>query len=70
MRGGPPERDRRGIPLRSVIPNAITAFALCSGLTGIRFAISGDWDRALMFIGFALAEALALFGFVLFFIVK
>jgi CDP-diacylglycerol--serine O-phosphatidyltransferase len=53
VRGGPPERDRRGIPLRSVIPNAITAFALCSGLTGIRFAMSGDWDRALMFIGFA-----------------
>jgi CDP-diacylglycerol--serine O-phosphatidyltransferase len=48
-----PDRDRRGIPLRAVIPNAITAFALCSGLTGIRFAMSGDWDRALMFIGFA-----------------
>ena len=53
MRGGPPERDRRGIPLRSVIPNAITALALCAGLTGIRFAMSADWDRALMFIGFA-----------------
>jgi CDP-diacylglycerol--serine O-phosphatidyltransferase len=53
MRGGPPERDRRGIPLRAIIPNAITAFALCSGLTGIRFAMSADWDRALMFIGFA-----------------
>ena len=48
-----PERDRRGIPLRAVVPNAITALALCSGLTGIRFAISADWDRALMFIGFA-----------------
>jgi CDP-diacylglycerol--serine O-phosphatidyltransferase len=53
VRGGPPERDRRGIPLRAVIPNAITAFALCAGLTGIRFAMSADWDRALMFIGFA-----------------
>jgi len=53
VRAGPPERDRRGIPLRSVIPNAITALALCAGLTGIRFAMSADWDRALMFIGFA-----------------
>jgi CDP-diacylglycerol--serine O-phosphatidyltransferase len=48
-----PERDRRGIPLRAVIPNAITALALCAGLTGIRFAMSADWERALMFIGFA-----------------
>ncbi|MBV8909004.1 MAG: CDP-alcohol phosphatidyltransferase family protein, partial [Sphingomonas sp.] len=45
-----PERDRRGIPLRAVIPNAITAFALCSGLTGIRFGMSEDWDKALIFI--------------------
>ena len=49
----PPDRDRRGIPLRAVVPNAVTALALCSGLSGIRFAISGEWDRALMFIGFA-----------------
>ena len=27
---------RRGIPLRAVAPNAVTALALCSGLTGIR----------------------------------
>ena len=37
---------RRGIPLRALAPNAITALALCFGLTGIRFAIGGDWDRA------------------------
>ena len=37
---------RRGIPLRAVVPNAITALALCSGLTGIRFAISSEWDKA------------------------
>lgn len=49
----PPERDRRGIPLRAVIPNAVTALALCSGLTGIRFGISGDWDKAVMFVAFA-----------------
>jgi CDP-diacylglycerol--serine O-phosphatidyltransferase len=33
-----------------VIPNAVTALALCSGLSGIRFAITGEWDKALMFI--------------------
>lgn len=50
---GPIGRERPGIPLRAVIPNAVTALALCAGLTGIRFGISADWDKALMFIGFA-----------------
>jgi CDP-diacylglycerol---serine O-phosphatidyltransferase len=43
----PPQRERRGIPLRAVVPNAVTALALCSGLTAIRFAIGADWDKAL-----------------------
>jgi CDP-diacylglycerol--serine O-phosphatidyltransferase len=48
-----------GLTLRAVLPNAITAAALCSGLTGIRFAISaasgqeGDWQKALLAIVFA-----------------
>ncbi len=49
----PPEPVRtkpRGLSLRSVIPNAITAAALCSGLTGIRFAIEGDWEKTLFAI--------------------
>lgn len=41
--------------MRAVAPNAVTALALCFGLTGIRFAISaagadphpGDWERAI-----------------------
>ncbi|MBA3897735.1 MAG: phosphatidylcholine/phosphatidylserine synthase [Sphingomonadaceae bacterium] len=37
---------RRGIPLRTVAPNAVTALALCSGLTGVRFAIGGNWEVA------------------------
>ena len=49
----PRERDRPGIPLRAVVPNAVTALALCSGLSGIRFAITGEWDKALMFVGIA-----------------
>jgi CDP-diacylglycerol--serine O-phosphatidyltransferase len=40
----------RGLALRSVLPNAITAAALCSGLTGIRFAIVDDWEKALFAI--------------------
>jgi CDP-diacylglycerol--serine O-phosphatidyltransferase len=28
------------------MPNAVTALALCFGLTGIRFAITGEWDKA------------------------
>jgi CDP-diacylglycerol--serine O-phosphatidyltransferase len=47
----PPERDRHGIPLRAVIPNAVTALALCSGLTAIRFGMSAEWDKAVMFVG-------------------
>src|SRR5690606_9274813 len=39
-----------GLTLRAVLPNAITAAALCSGLTGIRFAIEGDWGRAVFAI--------------------
>lgn len=46
MRGERRAVPRRGIPLRAVVPNAVTALALCVGLTGVRFAIAGDWERA------------------------
>jgi CDP-diacylglycerol--serine O-phosphatidyltransferase len=42
--------ERRGIPLRAVVPNAVTALALCSGLTAIRFAIAGQWESAVFAI--------------------
>lgn len=45
-----PIRQPRGLPLRAIAPNAVTALALCSGLTGIRFAISGDWQLAVTMI--------------------
>lgn len=35
-----------GLTLRAMVPNAITAAALCAGLTGIRFAITGDFRMA------------------------
>ncbi len=31
-----------------MLPNAITAAALCSGLTGISFAVEGQWDYAVL----------------------
>ena len=37
----------RGIPFRAMIPNAITALALCLGLTGVSLAIGGEWEKAL-----------------------
>lgn len=43
-------RAHRGLPggltLRALAPNAITSAALCSGLTGIRFATDGQWHMA------------------------
>ena len=43
-------RQRNGIPLRAVLPNAVTALALCSGLTAVRFAIAAEWERAVLMI--------------------
>jgi CDP-diacylglycerol--serine O-phosphatidyltransferase len=37
---------RRGLPLRAIPPNATTALALCFGLSGVRFAISAEWEKA------------------------
>jgi CDP-diacylglycerol--serine O-phosphatidyltransferase len=45
-----PAKAGRGLTLRAVLPNAITAAALCSGLTGIRFGINGDWQMAVFAI--------------------
>lgn len=39
-----------GLPLRAVAPNAVTALALCSGLSGIRFAMSGQWELAVAMV--------------------
>lgn len=59
MRAPLRQRSQRGLPLRAVAPNAVTALALCFGLTGIRYAISassglpgtaGDWETAVTMI--------------------
>lgn len=51
-RRGHPRLSRpvRGLPLRAVAPNAITALALCAGLSGVRFAVMGEWERAVAMI--------------------
>lgn len=36
------------LTLRAMLPNAVTAAALCAGLTGIRFAIDGAWQYAVL----------------------
>ena len=41
------DADPRRIPFRAMVPNAITALALCFGLTGVSLAIRGEWERAL-----------------------
>jgi CDP-diacylglycerol---serine O-phosphatidyltransferase len=41
------DRDPRRIPFRAMIPNAVTALALCFGLTGVSLAIGGEWEKAL-----------------------
>ena len=50
MTPSPAGDERRGIPLRAVVPNAVTALALCVGLTGVRFAIAGEWASAVFAI--------------------
>ncbi len=47
------EREARGIPFRAMVPNAITALALCFGLTGVSLAIKGEWEKALGAVVFA-----------------
>ena len=48
--GGWPRQARLpgGLTLRALVPNAITSGALCSGLTAIRFAIMGEWEKSVM----------------------
>ncbi|TXC68807.1 phosphatidylcholine/phosphatidylserine synthase [Sphingorhabdus soli] len=47
------QRSVRGIPFRAITPNAVTALALCFGLTGARMAIDGRWELAIGAIIFA-----------------
>jgi CDP-diacylglycerol---serine O-phosphatidyltransferase len=41
------------IPVRMMVPNFVTLFGLCAGLTSIRMSIEGRWELALAAIVFA-----------------
>lgn len=47
---GPRRRLAPGLSVRAIVPNAITVAALCSGLTGIRFAIDGNFEKSILAI--------------------
>lgn len=53
MNEGSTPRSVRGIPFRAITPNAVTALALCFGLTGARMAIDGRWELAIGAVIFA-----------------
>lgn len=38
--------ERPALPLRALVPNAITMLALCSGASGMRFAFEGAFEKA------------------------
>ena len=55
FRAGESLRTRRArqlaqLPVRTIIPNALTVLALCAGLTAIRFAIEGRFEAAVVAI--------------------
>jgi CDP-diacylglycerol--serine O-phosphatidyltransferase len=41
---------KKHMPLIKLLPNALTLLALCSGLTAIKLAMSGYFERAVLFI--------------------
>ena len=45
--------DPSGLTLRAMLPNAITAGALCAGATGVRFAINEQWAYAILAVALA-----------------
>ncbi len=51
----PTRRRPADLPLLHLLPNLVTILGLCAGLTAIRFAIEGAFDRAAALIVFAAA---------------
>ena len=50
QRPSPRRRRFRDVPLRIVLPNLVTLLSLCLGLTAIRYATEGFFERAVFFI--------------------
>ena len=48
----PSERRRRRpfarVPLRIILPNLVTMLALCTGITAIRYAVEGQFEKAVI----------------------
>jgi len=51
----PRRRIVKDLPVTRLLPNMLTLMSLCSGMTGIRFALHGAWDRAVVAIVIAAA---------------
>ncbi|MFA5040473.1 MAG: CDP-diacylglycerol--serine O-phosphatidyltransferase [Bdellovibrionales bacterium] len=51
----PPRLTMKDLPLTRLLPNTLTLFSLCSGLTGIRFALQERWEYAVYAIMIAAA---------------
>lgn len=45
-----PRRRLGALSINRLIPNSLTLLALCAGITAMRFAIEGQWDRAVIAI--------------------
>ncbi len=46
----PPVAKKRQVPVLQLLPNLLTIIAICAGLTAIRFAYVGDFERAVHLI--------------------
>src|ERR1700688_613921 len=45
-----PRRIVKDLPVTRLLPNMLTLMSLCSGLTGIRFALHQQWEHAALAI--------------------
>ncbi len=45
-----PRRIVKDLPLTRLIPNMLTLMSLCSGLTGIKYALHSQWEHAVLAI--------------------
>ena len=45
-----PRRIVKDLPITRLLPNMLTLMSLCSGLTGIRFALHEKWEQAVLAI--------------------
>jgi CDP-diacylglycerol---serine O-phosphatidyltransferase len=45
-----PRRIVKDLPVTRLLPNMLTLLSLCSGMTGIRFALHDQWEQAVLAI--------------------